>query len=61
MLGACWKPWVRSLDLYKIDRVAQAYIQEVEAGNQGAHGNPGLLSELVVCLNNFIPLGPLLS
>lgn len=61
MLEACWKPWVRSSDLYKIDRVAQAYIQEVEAGNQATQVNPGLLSELVVCLNNFIPLGSLLS
>lgn len=44
--------------------VAQAYhpyAQEVEAGNQGAQGDAGLLSELVVCLNNFIPLGSLLT
>lgn len=35
------------------------YAQEVEAGNQGAQGDPGLLSEFVVCLNSFILLGSL--
>lgn len=44
--------------------VAQAYhpyAHEVEAGNQGAQGDPGIINELVVCLNNFIPLEPLLT